>query len=613
MKIALALHHHQPIGNFDSVIEAACDEAYLPFLEVLGRFPELRINIHYSGALLEWLSSHRLDVIEALEAAGTNLEWMGGGFYDPILAAIPENDRLDQLGRLQDHLAEHFDAHPKGAWIAERVWEPSLAGTLNRAGFDYTLVDDSAFSSSGFDLAHLSGPFAVDFTGRPLAVFPISESLRFAIPDNSVDEVMSMLRRMHDDAPDRLVVFGDDGEKFGHWTGTGRRLYEEGWLASFFDALTDADWLEVTTFEAVLEATDDPLPHVSLPPASYAEMSLWSGGYFPNFIDRYPSVEVLQRKMLSLSRHLRRASSGSRTGLLRAQCNCAWWHGGFGGVYLPHLRSALHEQMIAARVTHDQDQHRGRGWAEIETLDWDADWVDEIHVELPDQSWVLDPAEGGSLHYFDDKPGVWAVSDVMSRVSEPYHAESTLTDQFPHRWLADRHLGVDASAQELAETGNEPPPWRFEVIETSATRGSAQIKFRDESSHVTKTITATDRRLELDYVLDGATSGRFGPRLPVSVWEGAAELRVDGGNWTNLNAVDSFFGHRFRFRHAGRGLEVVVSLPVPGELFTTPVRTRSRNEDGEEVEILQGVELWPHFNSAGTGHYKMTVEIGDAR
>ncbi len=613
MKIVLALHHHQPIGNFDAVVEAACDDAYLPFLDVLTGFPELRINVHYSGALLEWLTTHRPDVVDALREAGPNLEWMGGGFYDPILAAIPENDRLDQLRRHQDHLAEHFGVSPDGVWIAERVWEPSLAGTLNRAGFEYTVVDDSAFASTGHDLAHLSGPYVVDFTGRPLAIFPISESLRFAIPGNSVDDVMEMLRRMHDDAPDRLVVFGDDGEKFGHWAGTGDRLYEGGWLASFFEALIEADWLEVTTFESVLAATDDSLPHVALPPASYGEMSSWSGGYFPNFVDRYPSVQVLHRKMLRLSRHLRRASSESRTGLLRSQCNCAWWHGGFGGVYLPHLRSALHEQMIAARVTHDQDQHRGRGWSELETLDWDADWADELHVELPDQSWVLDPRDGGSLHYYDDKPGGWAVSDVMSRVSEPYHPRNTVTDHFPHRWLADRHLSGEPSVHELAASGNEPPPWRFEVIEASATRGSAQVRLRDEQSRVSKVITATDRRLHLDYVLDGASSGRFGPRLPISVWEGAAELRVDGGDWTNLDEVGSFLGHRFRFRHQGRGLEVVISLPVPGELFTIPIRTLSQDENGEAVEILQGVELWPHFNTSGTGHYTLTIEIGDAR
>lgn len=612
MKIALALHHHQPIGNFDHVIEAACDEAYLPFLEVLRDFPDLRINVHYSGALLEWLAEHRPDVIESLKMTTTNLEWMGGGCYEPILASIPENDRLDQLRRLNDRLLTQFEVVPRGAWIAERVWEPSLAGTLNRAGYDYTVVDDSAFARTGLDLAHLNGPYAVDHNGRTLAIFPISESLRYAIPANTVEEVMAMLRRMHDDDPDRLVVFADDAEKFGHWESSNQRLYGDGWLASFFGALMEADWLEVTTFEAVLDA-EGPLPHVALPPASYHEMEAWSGGYFPNFVDQYPTVGLLHHKMLRLSRQLRRASTESRTGLLRSQNNCAWWHGGFGGVYLPHLRNAVHEQMIDSRVIHDHDQHRGRGWTELETLDWDADRADELHVELPDQSWVLDPAEGGSLHYFDDKPGRWAVSDVMTRVPEPYHPDGTVTDAFPHRWLADRHLPEATTPDQVAALGNRPPTRSYEIVEATGARGSVRVKLRDSAGRITKTISATDRRIQLEYVFDGAEPGRFGPRLPISVWEGAAEMRIDGGSWTKLVEPERFLGHRFRFRHTGRDLEVVISSPIPAELFTNPIRTLSRNENDATEEILQGMELWPHFTSAGTGTYQLTVDIGEAQ
>ena len=31
-----------------------------------------------------------------------------------------------------------------------------------------------------------------------------------------------------------------------------------------------------------------------------------------------------------------------------AQCNCAYWHGVFGGLYLPHLRHGLYEKIIEA-------------------------------------------------------------------------------------------------------------------------------------------------------------------------------------------------------------------------------------------------------------------------
>ena len=55
MDLIFALHCHQPQGNFDAVIEEACDRAYLPFLDVLEAHPSISVNLHYSGSLLEWL------------------------------------------------------------------------------------------------------------------------------------------------------------------------------------------------------------------------------------------------------------------------------------------------------------------------------------------------------------------------------------------------------------------------------------------------------------------------------------------------------------------------------------------------------------------------------
>ena len=41
-------------------------------------------------------------------------------------------------------------------------------------------------------------------------------------------------------------------------------------------------------------------------------------------------------------------SSYARTALYRGQCNCSYWHGAFGGIYLPHLRNAVYNHLIAA-------------------------------------------------------------------------------------------------------------------------------------------------------------------------------------------------------------------------------------------------------------------------
>ena len=59
IRFCLVLHNHQPIGNFDSVFEQAYQDSYLPFLNVFEQYPDdLRISLHTSGPLMEWLDEH---------------------------------------------------------------------------------------------------------------------------------------------------------------------------------------------------------------------------------------------------------------------------------------------------------------------------------------------------------------------------------------------------------------------------------------------------------------------------------------------------------------------------------------------------------------------------
>ncbi len=169
------------------------------------------------------------------------------------------------------------------------------------------------------------------------------------------------------------------------------------------------------------------------------------GGWWPNFLIHYPEATVLYRKMLRVSAHVAAAKgvSEAHAELLKAQGNDPYWHGAFGGLYFPHLRAAANRHLITAQTMIDANHHRGRAWAYLRHLDWDADGREEVEVELPDQSWVIDPAEGGSLLYFDDKPSRWSISDVVARRYESYHVElpdPQIYDRHTRRWLLDHLL-----------------------------------------------------------------------------------------------------------------------------------------------------------------------------
>ena len=49
ISLALAIHNHQPVGNFGWVFAEVYDRAYLPMLEALERHPGVRLSLHYTG------------------------------------------------------------------------------------------------------------------------------------------------------------------------------------------------------------------------------------------------------------------------------------------------------------------------------------------------------------------------------------------------------------------------------------------------------------------------------------------------------------------------------------------------------------------------------------
>src|SRR5438105_4781803 len=43
LKLCLAIHNHQPVGNFDEIFERAFATCYEPFVDALERHPRLRV------------------------------------------------------------------------------------------------------------------------------------------------------------------------------------------------------------------------------------------------------------------------------------------------------------------------------------------------------------------------------------------------------------------------------------------------------------------------------------------------------------------------------------------------------------------------------------------
>src|SRR5207247_1685413 len=195
------------------------------------------------------------------------------------------------------------------------------------------LVDDRHFLVSGFERDRLHAPFLTESGGKRVALFPIDERLRYLIPFRPPAEISAYLRELRN-AGRPLAVFVDDGAKFGGWPGTKDWVYTRGWLAQVCDAT------------AALVAAGD----VSLTTPGAALREVVRGGHWRNFPVKYPEANRMHKKMLALSALCRERGDppAARRAIGRAQCNDAYWHGVFGGLYLPHLRAAIWRHLALA-------------------------------------------------------------------------------------------------------------------------------------------------------------------------------------------------------------------------------------------------------------------------
>ena len=454
ISLALAIHNHQPVGNFGWVIAEVFEQAYQPMVEALERHPDVRLSLHYTGPLLDWLRAERPGFIAQLSGLVNRgqVEILGGGYYEPVLASLPERDRLGQLRRMTDELEATFGRVPAGAWLAERVWEPDLPTSLVAAGYDWTILDDAHFRAAAIPEEGLWGPYTTEDQGHLLRVFGTEQGLRYRIPFRNVEEVIDYLRDHATEAGDRIGMMGDDGEKFGAWPTTWEHCWgERDWVERFFSALeANADWLTTTTPSTWLEA-HRPIGRVYVPTSSYVEMGEWAlppdeslvfanvlhaaqkhhrpearwlrGAFWRNFQVKYREINDLHKQMLRTSAKVDAMPAGAERKraldhLYQGQSNDCYWHGLFGGIYIGHMRLATYEHLIAAEDLAD----RAAGQLEAtECRDLDLDGLDDVRLAGPGQVVAIHLTDGAAIGGWDIRAVRHALCAVMRRRPEAYH------------------------------------------------------------------------------------------------------------------------------------------------------------------------------------------------
>jgi alpha-amylase len=531
ISLALALHNHQPVGNFGWVFAEVFEKAYAPMVDALERHPGVRVSLHYTGPLLQWLIAERGDTVARLRALveREQVEILGGGYFEPVLASLPERDRIGQLVRMADELEGLFGRRPRGAWLAERVWEPDLPTSLVAAGYEWTILDDAHFRAAAIPEEDLWGPYTTEDQGHLLRVFGTEQGLRYRIPFRDVEDVIAYLREHATEAADRVGVMGDDGEKFGAWPTTWEHCWgERRWVDRFFTALEEnADWLTTTTPSTWL-AEHPPIGRVYIPTGSYAEMGEWAlpadeglefrevlhraqaegrsearwlrGAFWRNFQVKYREINDLHKRMLRVSATVAAMPDGPARDraldhLYQGQSNDCYWHGLFGGIYIGHMRLATHEHLIAAEDLAEASTGSQVG---AERLDLDMDGIDEIRLADAGQVVTVDLDGGAGIGAWDIRAVRHALAAVMRRRPEAYH--DTL------RSLGDRGDDIDGNGPAADGDGTDGSEGHTTEGDTAAASIHDAVRVKEPGLAAHLVYDAYERRSGLVRVLPATTS-----------------------------------------------------------------------------------------------------------
>ncbi len=570
VRLILGTHNHIPIGMDQAAAEKRYQRGFKPLLAVLYRYPDFPVVLHYSGVLLEWLEESHPEFLMLLEemVKRGQVEVLGGGYFDPVLSLIPTNDKLGQLEKMTTWLRGRFEIRPRGCWIAEKVWEPSLASVLRVSGIDYTFLDDGQFRIAGARDGRLLRPSIAEDQGKIISLFPISGDLRALAAREDPQAAISFLQSIsHAEAADPgetpVAVLLEDGAS------ASEGLLRGDWLERFIRlAEENPGWLRATTPGQYLRE-HPPVERLYVPSLSSMDMMGWAlapevrskylearqrshdesgaerflvGGHFRQFLTRYPEAWLMYAKMMythvivNQVRGDKYKKKAAQNELWKGQCHFAYWSGIEGGIYDNLLRKAVYHSLIEAeKITRATEIFV----PSIMSVDYDLDNGIEYLYQGSELNAYIH-ARGGALFELDFLPASWNYLDTMVQrdaVEPPQVVRAggaaPAGKLYPRKAFLDHFLSQTCSLEEfrlgsyaeagdflsgtydLVELNRALPELLMRRTATVSTGGPAQIV------GIEKRFVFRPRSIDVYYKVsnlgDGEMTARFGVEMNVSL------------------------------------------------------------------------------------------------
>jgi hypothetical protein len=588
LALVIGTHSHLPLGQPEDTAEDVYQRALRPFLSTLYAFPEVPAALHYSGLLLDWLEDRHPELVMLIaEMVGRRqVEIVGGGYYDPILPMIPANDRLGQLEKMTTHLRVRFGTRPRGCWLAEQVWDPSLASTLRTGGMEYTFLDETQLALAGLSGDDLMRAHVAEDQGKHVAIIPVQTRLLARAASMRPAHLVAALEAIARTAgPSTVVALIADGNR------PGPPFASNGWLEELLGLVREhAAWLEPVTPSAHLRAAP-PSARLYLPNCSSELVAEWSldperrrawrtardaagdgasaagdgasaagdgasaagdgasaagdgappappGGYFRQFFVRYPESGLMYAKMMHThvlvnqlrgDRYKKRAAQNE---LWKGQSHHAYWYGGAGGLHANGQRKAVYRSLIEAEKIIRATEIFAPS---IIGVDFDADNAVEYLYQGSELNAYLH-TRGGALFELDFLPASWNYLDTL--VSR--EASRSDAGRLPRHAFIEHFLDDASSLEGFAAGAGDTALFGRTIWETAElnrtlpevllrTAGTVATGGREAAVRVEKRFVFRPRSIDVYYRVAPLSGAGLRTRLGVEINVALASRTSAGG------------------------------------------------------------------------------------
>ncbi len=607
----LQLSPQTAYGNLEAVARNLSDG-----LEILLNYKKVKCSIFMDGPTMEMLKKVAKPLAMGKIRAGIDeglLEFLGGGYYDPMLPLFPKDLQVCQLKKHKSKLKSFLGVEPQGYFNSSLVWEMGMISVLEENAFDYALVSESAVREALGRNAPVSGWFTVEDQGSLMRIVPVSDELSKAIGEDDLrwSEIAESYNR--EDKP--VVVLLDLPPQAGE-------------IVGFFERLVDfVETNEVQTWP-VSYIVNQLQPEGSLSYLVSAGRKLGlplAANTCREMLIQRPEINLLQKDLLNLFHRGKDNLQGKDLEKFYEELLPA-----MSPIFYRNLQNDEGMRSLKVRqwgfrylqkAAHDLDSLMNFSGLRIDVSDFLLQGRKQIWVENPGVSCLVDYSQGGVLRLLNYK-----VSGV--NYANVWHDDGGPTIFLGECLLPNADLSADQIGVMLA--GRDSllmEPYDYQVKRGSQ---SAQIEMSGEQGfrvaavqgvfHIKKDLDFDNvsPQIGVSYEVTNSTYGEnhcyFGTLLELGVLDSAEGpcLVADGENvkWDGKEPFIYPDAKVLKVRDTGLGCAMELEFDNPTPVFIGPIFSAST---AAAPQMFQGIKIYPFWKStldvSGRLNCKMTLRF----